>query len=315
VKRRLLVAGGLLSVAFGCAEIYGLGDYTELDGGLDAGSDAPSDVVLTNDTGTCIATCVPALPVGWTLIAYDQAFRTSCAANYGTPTDVEEGLSAAAATCGCSCSLTKPGCTSLLVTSGDSGTCANQSSQSVTSDGGCTSLTSISAQNVKVSVTPSGSGTCAPDASVVKPPISYTDQGRLCELDTTPAGGCQGGLCVPDPAPYIMCVRQAGVAACPSGYPVSHVVGTKVDDTRNCTPCTCSFDGGACGGTATLYTGATCGATSQALTADGTCQSTSSQSFKSLVYQPGNTGTCAPSSVGPMGDAGFADPVTICCMQ
>ena len=95
-----------------------------------------------------------------------------------------------------------------------------------------------------------------------------------------------------------MCVRQAGVVACPSGYPVPHVVGTTaIADNRDCTPCTCGFDGGACGGTATLYGGATCGGTSQALTADGTCQTVSTSSFKSLAYQPANTGVCAPSPV------------------
>jgi hypothetical protein len=316
VNRRLAIVGALsiISIAFGCAEIYGLGDYTEGDASVV--TDVATEPLPVYDGGNCA--CAPTIPAGWTPIAYDQAFRSNCATDYGNPIDVAEGIDAGPATCGCTCGVAM-NCNSLLVTSGDAGTsCNNLTSQSVTTDGGCQTITTISA-GAKVSIKPSGAGSCTPDASVTKPNAAFAYQGRLCELLVTPATtGCSSGVCVPSAAPFAFCVHQNGVATCPAGYPTQHVVGTNVDDGRGCSACTCDFDAGAgCGGGATLYAGGACSASSQGLTADGTCQAiTGNQSLKSLTYQPSaTTASCAPSQSTPTGSATFADSQTVCCTQ
>jgi hypothetical protein len=323
MKRRVWLVGLAVSFALGCAEIYGLGDYTQQDGGTDAsvdaavesGSDSGNDASGNNDAGCGV--CAPPLPGGWTFVAYDRAFRPSCANGYGTPTDVEEGLNAGASTCGCSCGLSTS-CSSLLVTAGDGGSngCNNKNSEAVSYDGGCAVLPSaISTLNESMSVTASSGGGCTPDASVVTPAVTYDYQGRICEL-VSATGGCDAGVCLPDPGPYATCVYQAGAVACPSGYPAQHLVGASVSDTRGCTPCTCGFDGGSCGGSAIFYTGAGCSANSQTVSVNGTCQAVSNQTFKSMVYQAtGGGGSCTPSPTSPTGDAGFADLATVCCTQ
>jgi hypothetical protein len=325
VKRRVIVACGALSLALGCAEIYGLGDYTQQDGG---GGDGAVDVaeelapLPPGPDGGCTGVCVADLPSGWTFIAYDQAFRPACAANFQTPTPVAEGLSAAPATCGCSCAMQTPPCSNLTVTAGNSGTngCQNKSSQALVWDGGCLPVTSIvTAAGDSVSVTASGNGGCAPDdASVVLPSPTYASQGNICQMGVSPGAGCTSGVCVPDPAPYKMCVYQTGDVACPAAYSVKHVVGTGLSDGRGCTGCTCTFDGGGgCGGSATLYTGGACNAQSLGVTADGTCHAVSTQTFKSMSYQPTAVGgACVGSGAPtPTGTATFATTATVCCAQ
>ena len=322
MKRRLLFGGVAMTLAFGCAEIYGLGDYTEADGsvGSDTGADVEASVydVTPPSDGGCAGQCVPNIPSGWTMIAYDRAFQPACSPGYGNSTDVHEGMIANAANCQCGCSFTAQPCTSLTVTSGDGGTntCNNHSTQTVTWDGGCTTLTTINASNEKVSVTPSGTGVCAGDASASSiPAITYGYDGRLCEVTAAGPGACSVGTCVPAAAPYAVCVYQTGIVACPSDYPVPHIVGTKVVDTRGCTGCGCTVDAGSCSGTATLYSGGTCTTGAQAVTADGTCQSVANAPYKTLTYARTTTTTCTPSSVSAIGDAGFADPRTVCCAQ
>ena len=315
MNRRVVIAGVLVagtSLAFGCAEIYGLGDYTEGDA---SSVDVATEPLPVYDGG---CTCAPAIPTGWTPIAYDQAFRSNCATDYGNPIEVNEGITADPASCSCTCSVSMK-CSSLLVTSGDSGTCNNQSSQSVAWDGGCATITSLNPLGAKVSITASGDGGCTSNASATKPDASYAYSGRLCELLVAPATtGCASGICVPSAAPFAFCIHQNGVAACPSEYPTPHIVGSTLNDGRGCSACTCGFDAGAgCGGTATLFTGGACSASSQPLNADGTCQAAAgTQPFKSLAYQPATTtASCAPSQVTPTGSATFADTQTICCTQ
>jgi hypothetical protein len=123
-------------------------------------------------------------------------------------------------------------------------------------------------------------------------------------------------VCVPSPAPYAMCVRQAGVIACPAGYPAQHVVGTDVIDGRGCTPCTCGFDAGSCAGTATFYTGAMCNASNQTVNVDGGCQAVSNQTFKTVTYAATQVAaSCTPSTTQPTGDASLDNVATVCCAQ
>ena len=321
----------------GCGDIIGLGDYTTNldasldvvvtpDGGGDAKPEAAPDAKPDSPTEagpSCgsSSVCVPALPGGWAWAVYDPDARVACAAGYGTSTDVEEGIDAGAAVCGCTCSKTDPSCATgnLTITSGNNNTCDNATSQNETAAGGCQTLSNqfSTGGTAKVGATgpaPSG-GSCTGVPSQTLPPVGYDHQGRTCAFagDAGSAGCTAGNVCMPDPTPFGVCVSQAGVNACPSGFPTQHLVGTNVSDTRGCTPCGCTFDAGTCTGTVTLYRGSNCSFGPAAVTADGTCTSVGNHTWVSYQYAPTTSASCAGSAVSPDGGVAFADVTTICC--
>jgi len=328
----------------GCGDIIGLGGYTDqVDGSVDSsgseagGGDAQPDVksdVVVADAGdggdaapfppSCsgASVCVPDLPSGWSWAAYAPDSRVACATGYATPTDVEEDIDAGAAACGCGCTTTNPSCTtgSVTITAGTNGTCDNITNQTDPATAGCNTLTQFGTSSgsslAVIGPAPSG-GSCTAVPSQTLPPVGYAHQGRTCGFTGTPGdAGCgDAGVCVPDPAPFTMCVSQAGVNACPSGFPTQHLVGTSTVDTRGCSPCGCTFDAGACVGTATLYgnTGCTFGA--QAIPADGTCTAVNgNRTWRGYAYTPtSNTASCAGTAVSADGGVVFSDLTTVCC--
>ena len=189
----LIVAAPL--VVWGCGDIIGLDGYTDGDGSVvtDATSDSPNqgDVigsdVAPKDGGNDVAPscnqqtsqCVPDLPSGWAFTIYDPDNRTACAAGYGSPTDVEEGIDAGPAACTCGCTTTNPDCHSgkLGIDYGSNSTCDNFSTQMDVADGGCNALTtqfSSSGGNKAAVVPPTPvGGSCTPSGSQTIPPVGY----------------------------------------------------------------------------------------------------------------------------------------------
>jgi hypothetical protein len=306
----------------GCAEIFGLGDYIQGDASVltDALADVAVDVPvigLDGCAGPSLA-CVAPLPSGWAFTAGNPNARPACTSDYGTPTDVEEGLTAGAASCNCSCSVAPATCSSLVFTAGTNAACNNDTAgQTETYSSGCTmlsaSITTVGEQ-VAVTATPQAGG-CVPDGGAVVPPVSYANQGRTCELEAIP-GGCDAGVCVPSPAPFFgICVQQAGIVTCPSGYPVQHLVGSTLNDQRGC-DCPCDYEAGSCGGVVNLYNSNSCGGTAHAVQADGGCTSVTNHTYQSFTYAATQTpGNCTAGQGTPTGDASFADTVTVCCAQ
>lgn len=330
---RTRTTGLLLALALaGCGDIIGLDGY-DLDGSVDAiASDSGGDVVQADvkndvvsdggsDAPSCnqaTSVCVPDLPSGWAWNVYDPDTRTLCATGYATPTDVEEGIDAGPANCVCGCTTTNPTCTgNVTITAGTNGGCNNISNQNDTADAACNALTQFSTNGASISVTgpaPAG-GSCAPAPSQTLPAVGHDHYGRTCALTATPTGGCTAGnVCVPNPTPFTMCVSQAGVNACPAGFPTQHLVGTTLADTRGCTACGCTFDAGACVGTATLNTnvGCTTGATN--ITANGTCQQVNgNRTWHGFAYAPASTASCGGTAVSADGGVAFSDLTTVCC--
>ncbi len=313
----------------GCGDIIGLDGY-DLDGGsVDAiatdsgGGDAQSDVVQ-NDVvpdGGCnqvTSVCVPDLPSGWSWDIYDPDTRGACANGYATPTDVEEGIDAGAAACGCGCTTTNPTCTGdVTITAGTNGACNNISNQTDTTNMACNTLTQFSTSGASISVTgpaPDG-GSCTATPSQTLPTVGYDHQGRTCAFTGTPGSGCTAGnVCVPNPAPFTMCVSQPGVNACPASFPTQHLVGTAIADTRSCTSCGCTFDAGACVGTATIYTNTGCSTGQTNITANGTCTTVNgNRTWRAFAYAPASTASCAGTAVSADGGVQFSDMTTVCC--
>lgn len=265
-------------------------------------------------------TCVPPLPNGWAWAIYDQDTRPACAAGYSTSKDVEEGINAGAATCGCSCGTTNPTCNTGNVTihAGTGGGCSGVTNQTDPASAGCHALgTSFATNNQSIAVSgpaPSGGG-CTPNATTSVPAVGYQHQGRTCAYAGAAGGGCtMSDVCMPKAAPFTACVSMAGMNACPSGFSVQHLTGSMLTDTRGCTSCTCSFNAGTCQGTATFYTNGGCSNNAQNVTADGACHGVANRTWVSYVYAPANAGvSCGPSSVSATGMAVFSDLTTVCC--
>ena len=319
----------------------------DADGGGDVGVDATPDASGCVPTGAelcsdgvdndcngqtdctdpaCTAgyTCVPPLPNGWSWTAYDQGARPTCATGFTTPTDVDEGPIAPAATCGCGCTTTSPTCTggTLTVTGGTTGVngCQDGTNRSESAIAGCRSLSlPINAVGWKVNATgpvPSG-GSCTASPTVNKFAVSYEYQGRTCAFAGNVGAGCGGGdVCAPKAAPFTMCVAAAGDLACPTGFLVKHPIGTVVTDTRGCSACTCALNPGTCGGALTLYSDSACSLGAAPVTVNGTCQSVANASYVNYTYASQSNGSsCAGSAVAATGSAAFSDLRTVCCVN
>jgi hypothetical protein len=322
MRGRILVALAVVTVA-GCGNILGLDGYTDAVDAApgDAQPDAQPDAPPAGDGGGCgnFSVCAPELPSGWAWAMYAADQRAPCANGYGSPTDVEEGLSAAAASCGCNCTTTDPSCATgnLTITAGANNTCDDNTNQTDVADAGCNALGSFSTSGGdQVSVTgpsPTGGG-CSAVLSQTIPPVGYDHQGRTCAYAGTPGSGCSAGsVCVPNPAPFAVCVEKAGVETCPSGFPNQHLVGTTVDDTRACGACTCTYDAGDCTGNATVYSNFGCTGASSTIPVTGTCTNVGNHTWRTYQYNPTTSASCEASAITSDGGVAFNDPATICC--
>jgi hypothetical protein len=236
------------------------------------------------------------------------------------PSDVQEGITAAPATCGCSCSKTDPNCAqgNLTITAGGNMNCNNVTNQNNNpATAGCHMLSSVfSTFNQSISVkppAPSG-GSCTANPTKTVPMATTQHQGRTCTYTGTMGSGCMNqDVCMPKAAPFTACVAMAGMNACPMGFPVQHLVGSMLSDTRDCSACTCTFNAGTCGGTTTFYTDNACTFNAQAFAADGACHLAANRTWRSYKYAPTTNASCTASAVNAIGGVTFADLRTVCC--
>jgi hypothetical protein len=264
-------------------------------------------------------TCVPSVPMGWTVVGYGQDQRPPCGTGYGSPTDVEEGVNAALASCGCGCTTTQPNCATgnLTITAGGNGNCNNLTNQMGNAAAGCNGVNSFSTNGDSISVTgpaPSG-GSCSPNPAKMIPTVTYQHMGRMCIANGYGAGCMNGNVCIGIPAPLVACISQKGMQACPQGYPAQHLIGTMLADSRDCTACNCKFDSGICGGTATFYTDNGCFMNATNVTVDGQCHGVPNHQYRAFKYAPGTNASCTPSPSNATGGVTFADLTTVCCVN
>ena len=262
--------------------------------------------------------CVPPLPNGWTLTAYERDQRAACATGYQNAVDVEEGINAPAATCGCGCTTTNPTCTggNVSITGGGNVACDNVTKQTDTAAAGCNALTQFATNNQSISVqgpAPTG-GSCATNPAKTVPAVTYQHQGRTCDYTGKAGGGCSNGnVCAPSAATASTCVSQAGTQTCPSGFPVQHLIGSTLTDTRSCSACTCAFNAGTCNGAATFYTDNNCTQNATSVTVDSACHGVGNRTWRTYKYAPANAASCTPAAATPTGVTAFANLATVCC--
>ncbi len=310
-------------------------------GSADSSSDgSSSDGVSTSDSATCSGVCADAVPAGWSgpVTLFNQTGSTAptppaCPTSFPTDAyDGNAGLSAAAPTCGCTCSAgTGAECGSSGIEFYQDPSCqqaCNSGSYSlppglcVTT--GCPGGMPVNGV-VLTAPTIAYAGSCTPQPTSSIPPASWSTTARAC--GTTPiAGTCPGGgLCVPaPPSPFSgVCIYQAGTSTCPSGsYSVGSTFYGGVSDSRACTSCSCGTPSGAsCTGAGVqLFTQNTgvCGGTAPTVPFISGCQALGGNAIHTAGEQEttaptANNGTCTATGGQASGTATPATPTTVCC--
>jgi hypothetical protein len=309
------------------------GDAVSFDANPDVVEEAPAHC------GGAFA-CAPAVPAGWNgpfeLYAGSNT-APACGAGFsGDMLDGNSGLSAAPASCGCTCGPSAGvQCSSPDLTFyASSTTCSlgESCASAMLTQGACTQVDLSATCGAVLSTvmslpqsTASG-GSCAPVSTASVPPFSWSTLARACGAaqPETQADCAAGGVCVASPSsPFrsAFCIEQPGnQPTCPSidgsvGYTSRFVYFATIDDTRGCTTCTCGqVTGASCSGTVTQFQ-----------SSDGGCDN------GQIIYPLGQTcdpvqqpadlelaltasgGACAASPTGPTGSATPSNAMTFCC--
>jgi hypothetical protein len=304
------------------------------DSSVDAGDDAsPGDSGMGMDSakpdtgvdaGSCLGQCVPAPPMGWKLVAYDDKNRNPCPSGFDTSTDLVENIQAADATCACNCSVqTPPTCNvqaATLVFATDAN-CQNIGNVYNLTGNTCTNGSLSQSGNANIYAygkqqTQIQGGACGQPMTMKSVPTATSQQGRECAFTST-YSTCKTGVCVPDPGgSFGLCIEHDGDQSCPTGYTKLHSAGTGIDDTRDCDTCTCNLTATCSTASAALYTPASCGGNATNVPLNGTCTQVGVTSVTYASYQvtstPNNT-TCSGVGGGPIGEAALKNQRTICC--
>jgi hypothetical protein len=277
--------------------------------------------------------CTPAVPSGWSLVAYVAGSRPDCAMGWGSLAPLVEGPDAGAATCVCSCgqALGTPSCvvgTASLSLGGSACGCAQVQEVPLLSSGGCDPIGASIGQPCgpwdSGLVQPVGLDAGPPSAPCVddpqRPAITYAAQGETCVAQGNTGGGCNsGGGCLPAPAPATACIEAAGIQTCPIGFLQQHVAyaPSNVIDERQCGPCGCATTPTCTGASVTLFDDSACTKFAAFLPADGNCDPLSGNPtgagwFRYAATTTPNACTGA-ATTGLDGGLLLRAPATICC--
>lgn len=110
-----------------------------------------------------------------------------------------------------------------------------------------------------------------------------------------------------------------GDAVCPAaGYTVKHVLYSGVDDTRDCSACSCGkVSGASCSTTLTTYApgSSNCNGVASTLMAPIMCSNgIAAQQTEMMLQMSPTGGSCTPAGGQPTGSATPAGPKTFCCL-
>lgn len=269
--------------------------------------------------------CVGTFPGGWQYVPFDAASQAGCPAGLTqSKVDVDPQNLSTSATCSCACAA--GGAVSCEVGGiatkfGPDGTCGAPTVPPFPANGGnCNTQNLMVEPYVEATPPPATGGTCAANPTTTVPPTDAT-QGEYCPGQKAYGGGCSTGqVCALAPAGYQQCIHHGGVMACPAGsYVTAHAVGT-LQDSRACSPCTCTGTPTAtCAGSWSFFDGTGCSGNGLAIAVDGNCDATSSDpthTYGSNKYSatPSNL-ACSPPAAqpSPTGGAALNGQDTVCC--
>ncbi|MEM6992045.1 MAG: hypothetical protein AAF721_16160 [Myxococcota bacterium] len=312
----------------------GPGDGTTSTGGMgstgdgmsETGDDTAGDESTTGPAVPCdalINQCVPPVPDDWTgpVVGADLEAGSPlppCGGNF--PTEVgsyHTGLNVPASDCDCDCdSPTGFSCDAGTVTRHSLASCAGTET-TINLDANICVATNWSGWFDMTSDPPTG-GSCNPTLSETIPETSWTTDARIC-AGTDTGDACPGdGICVPnsgDPFSPDICIARAGDVPCPAGAYINRtLLHADLDDTRECTTCTCGDVTGNCNGLVNLYSGANCNGLVGGVGGPN-CNSAGGNTVLSTRFTtPNPIVSCEPQGGEFQGDAVETEPLTICCL-
>ncbi len=256
-------------------------------------------------------TCYPAAPQGWDGPVRMAGNPPDCDALGGSP--LLEGASSFSGnwSCDCECDLfIESACSGsvLLRFYGDED-CADAPLDVVLLQDGCES-TDFPGVAVQIFGVPDATCSVSPidDAS----PVEAEDAQVLC--DVTPTDICEDGLCLPDSAAPTCIYQDGETPQCPAGiYSARTVLFRSVADTRACTPCSCSAEGGCSG--SVEFASSCAGGGSTTVVPVGDCVGTDglgpATSIRSLV--PDGSLSCVEQGGEQDGNLTGTEAFTACC--
>jgi hypothetical protein len=265
--------------------------------------------------------CVPAIPSGWTAVAFSAHDRPACPGGYAASSDVVSAPTAAAA-CVCTCTEQKAAsCTEGNVAIAAMGAmpCPASPNLFLKANGSSCSQANLGTTKnalAKISPLPPVQGTCngAPQVTIL--PV---EQGRSCAAAAVGVGCAAGGACVSSPsAPFVSCVEHDGVEACPAGFKNGYSVGASAMDTRGCSPCSCGTSATCSNPKLTLYKDNACTTGALGLPASDSCDPVNDGNgspYPSYKYTATVTnGACQKTTDStPNGSLVLVGERTICC--
>lgn len=326
--RRVLLVAILGTSTSSCAQVLGLGEFSEGGGG----GTTTSTVTTTGGGGlggaapTCASgTCQPAPPPGWTLVAVQSGSVVSPTCPEGFPTELVHGvagLTYGPASCSaCTCSASTVTCVPQTLGAYANGTCSGFGTGNAQPIGTCShlagaNLTSFSAlaPTMSASCTPSGGAATLPVA-----PPSWAQKVLACASTPDSEGCTPSETCTPPPpAKFDLCLAHSDDIACPASHPTKTLVSSDPSalvDTRACSQCTCDGGTGSCQAKSQLYSSSNCTGTIVAIAANvNACQASPTAAQSSLVQVLTTAGTCAHHGGDPIGEVRPGGSLTtVCC--
>lgn len=290
-----------------------------------AGSSSVGDSSAGSETGDpeCgpASVCNEPAPSGWFGPAVfarvtEGEDAPACPAEYpeAGPTVLEGYADPGPAICSCECDLSMAQSCSSYVYGHSTASCNTYNVYSATSEN-CTNvaLTNYAQFYAYLQNNPF----CMQNKSEEFPPVQWDASITSCKLPVTATACGDGGVCTPLPggdfeAP--VCIYKQGDEACPAGvYDTKVSFYTGVEDTRECTNCTCGTVQPNCNNlTLDLYNGTDCaGLPTNSLTANGACESAAAGSV--AVPPAADDGCPVQTAPEPMGSIAPVGEFTFCC--
>ncbi len=280
------------------------------------------------DSYTCVAQTLPPFWSG-PVVLYVGTSAPTCSGAWPT-LSVTAGsgtLSAPPATCtSCSCGSPQAVTCPIGSTSFWTGNSCNGSAtltQTPSAPNTCFAVTNAVVGYLSAEGNPSTAtgGSCtATGGSATIPTASYTDDVVICE-GATSGEGCTGAeACMPPGGTGFepgVCIYRDGNRSCDAPFTVKHTIHTTIDDSRGCSTCLCGAPSGvSCGGTTSLYQGATnstCTGSPVTVSHTGTCTTVAAAGSMSYASGSPSGGGCAATGGAPSGSAAPSGQVTVCC--
>jgi hypothetical protein len=222
----------------------------------------------------------------------------------------------------CSCSTPTVTCNLANLTSYANGNCSGSSEQHQQPPvGTCGAINPSGGTDSYRALAPTASSTaCTPSGGVatVPPPQAGTGA-RVCTAALSDAGcGDADRVCVPidvgAPFEAKVCVWRSGNQGCPNGFDDKFLFATELDDTRDCSTCTCGNANATCTATTTLYSDGACANQLDTVPNTNTC--VQEGVAQSIMVATTTMGSCPSNGGEAIGDVALGQgETTVCCRQ